>query len=211
MHGLLLIAAMLNYDVLISAGHEGRPASCARFPQHHCNLGAQGERAWTPIVADAATRILRDHGVRVARLPADFTGSYRVGAAVFIHFDGSDPPCGSGASIGYARDAGVQSKASAAAASGWHRLYGRYWPFGFEPDDFTQGLRDYYAFTQVNARAGSLVLELGEITCPAQRAWLAPRLQWEGALLAHFLGLLIGKGNVPDPGAFREQATLKAL
>ena len=134
---------MLTYDVLISAGHEGRPASCAHFPQHHCNLGAAGERAWTPIVADAATRILREHGVRVVRLPADFAGKYRVGAAVFIHFDGSNPPCRSSASVGYAHS----SDATGAAA--WHRLYGRYWPFGFQPDNFTHGLRAYYAYSQV--------------------------------------------------------------
>ena len=60
-----------------------------------------GERTWTPIVADAASQILRAHGVSVARLPADFPGEYRVAAAVFIHFDGSNPPCGSRASIGY--------------------------------------------------------------------------------------------------------------
>lgn len=203
MHELLLVGTMLVYDVLISAGHEGRPASCARFPQHHCNLGAQGERAWTPIVADAAAKILRARGVSVARLPADFAGDYRVGAAVFIHFDGSNPPCGSRASIGYP----PADLHAAAAAAQWRGLYARYWAFGFQPDDFTTGLRDYYAFTQVDARAGSLVLELGEITCPAQRAWLAPRLQWEGALLAHFLSALINKGDVPDPGAFRGQAT----
>ena len=137
---------MLTYDVLISAGHEGRPASCAHFPQHHCNLGAAGERAWTPIVADAATRILRQHGVSVVRLPADFAGKYRVGAAVFIHFDGSDPPCASSASVGYAHSS------DAAAAAAWHRLYGRYWPFGFQPDNFTHGLRAYYAYSQVEAR-----------------------------------------------------------
>lgn len=202
----MTLPVMVIYDVLISAGHEGRPASCAHFPQHHCNLGASGERAWTPIVADAATRILRKHGVSVVRLPADFAGTYRVGAAIFIHFDGSDPPCRSSASVGYA-----ESSASAAAASAWHLLYRRYWPFGFQPDNFTQGLRAYYAFSQVQARDGSLVLELGEITCPAERAWLAPRLQWEGALLAYFLGRRIGKGNVPDPGRFREQATPKPL
>ena len=37
-----LLAAALHYDVLISAGHEGRPASCPHFPQHKCNLGAAG-------------------------------------------------------------------------------------------------------------------------------------------------------------------------
>lgn len=189
-----MIIAALVFDVLVSAGHEGRPASCAHFPQHKCNLGAAGERAWTPIVADATARALRDGGVSVVRLPADFDGSYRVKAAVFLHFDGSAPPCQSGASIGYHRDADV------AAAHAWRRLYARYFPFRFQPDDFTVSLRDYYGFRQVEARDGSLVLELGEITCPAQHAWLAPRLEWEGRLIAYFLSRLIGKGNVPDPG-----------
>ena len=193
MLAFVLSAVLLRYDVLISAGHEGRPESCTRFPQHACNLGAAGERAWTPVVADAATRILRQHGVSVARLPADFPGSYRVDAAVFIHFDGSSVPCHSAASVGYA------GSASASAASAWHALYQRHWPFGFEPNNFTVGLRHYYGYRQVDARDADLVLELGEITCPAQRAWLAPRLQWEGALLAHFLSRLIGKGDIPPP------------
>jgi hypothetical protein len=200
MIGLLLGVSLLAYDVLISAGHEGRPGSCARFPQHHCNLGAAGERGWTPIVADAATQILRRHGLSVALLPADFAGNYQVAAAVFIHFDGSDPPCRSRASIGYAR------KRDAAAAVEWRALYGRYWPFGFQPDNFTIGLREYYAYRQVDARDASLVLELGEITCSAQHAWLAPRLNWIGELLAHFVSELTGKGRVPNPGAYREQA-----
>jgi hypothetical protein len=189
-----ILAAAVAYDVLISAGHEGRPASCAQFPQHHCNLGAAGERNWTPIVADAATHILRSHGVSVAREPADFSGTYDVAAAVFIHFDGSSPACASSASIGYHRKADRQT------ARAWRLLYGGYFPFAFRPDDFTSGLRDYYAFSQVHATVGSLVLELGEITCPAQHTWLAPRLEWAGALIAYFLSERIAKGNVPAPG-----------
>jgi len=193
-------AGKVVYDVLISAGHEGRPASCAHFPQHHCNLGAAGERQWTPIVADAATKTLRAHGVTVARLPADFAGNYRVDAAIFIHFDGSEPPCASRASVGYAH------RRDAAAAAAWKHLYARYWPFGFQPDNFTASLRQYYAYRQVDARDASLVLELGEITCAAQHAWLAPRLQWEGALLAYFVSRTIGKGDVPNPGPYRDKA-----
>ncbi|MGA8535515.1 MAG: hypothetical protein WB615_15515 [Candidatus Tumulicola sp.] len=194
MHGVVLAAA-LAFDVLVSAGHEGRPASCAHFPHRRCNLGAAGERDWTPIVADTAARILRAHGVTVARLPADFTGDYAVGAAAFIHFDGSSPPCRTGASVGYHQ---AHDRAGAAA---WRALYGKYFRFTFMPDNFTSGLRDYYAFRQVDARDTSLVLEFGEITCAAQRAWLAPRLRWAGALLAYFLSVRSGKGNVPDPGA----------
>jgi hypothetical protein len=174
-------------DILISAGHEGRPESCARFPKHHCNLGTPGERQWTPLVADEATRILRAEGYTVAREPADFDGTYDVRAAIFIHFDGTDTPCTSGASIGY------HTAASQPAAQLWRSSYGAVFPFHFQPDNFTKNLSDYYGFRQVHASNGALVLELGELTCPAQKAWLTPRLQWEGKFIADFLRQLIGK------------------
>lgn len=186
-------AIVRGYDVLISAGHEGRPQSCARFPAHHCNLGAAGERQWTPIVADAAARVLRAHGVRVIRLPADYAPTYAVRAAVFIHFDGASPACSSAASVGY------PSPSDAPAAVTWKRLYGRYFHFGFRRDNFTGGLREYYGYKQTRASDGAFVLELGEISCPAQRAWLRPRLQWEGALIAYWLSRLIHRGHVLLP------------
>jgi hypothetical protein len=180
-----MLAALLHYDVLISAGHEGRPESCARFPKHHCNLGAQGEREWTPIVADEATRKLRALGYSVAREPADFDGQFDVKAAIFIHFDGTDKPCTSGASIGY------HTEASQPAAQLWRRMYGSVFPFRFMPDNFTKNLSDYYGFRQVQTRDAGLVLELGELTCPEQRAWLAPRVQWEGDFIARFVDALL--------------------
>lgn len=185
----LVLAALLHYDVLISAGHEGRPESCARFPEHHCNLGTAGERAWTPIVADEATRKLRALGYRVAREPADFDGRFDVKTAIFIHFDGIDKPCTSGASIGYHTDA------SAPAAQLWRSMYGAVFPFRFMPDNFTDNLRDYYGFRQVQTQDGGLVLELGELTCPEQRAWLEPRLQWEGDFIARFVDRLIRESS----------------
>lgn len=192
----LVLAATLAWnavDVVISAGHEGRPASCAAFPGRKCNLGAAGEREWTPVVADEATRALRLSGVTVARLPADFHGTYLAKAAVFVHFDGSTRPCSSGASIGYHRTADRR------AADMWRKLYGRSFPYGFEPDNFTDGLRDYYGFKAVRASDGALVLEFGELTCPRQRAWLASHLKWQGDLLAYFLSRLIGKGQLRPP------------
>ena len=45
-------------DVVVQAGHEGRPASCAPNHVRACNIGASSaagrEILWTPIVADAA-------------------------------------------------------------------------------------------------------------------------------------------------------------
>lgn len=181
-------AEPLHYDVLISAGHEGRPESCARY-KHKCNLGAPGERQWTPIVADAAAAVLRGRGFTVAREPADFPGTYDVKAAIFIHFDGTERACTSGASIGYHTDA------SKPAAELWHKEYSAAFPFTFKPDNFTRNLSDYYGFRQVHAQDGSLVLELGEVTCPAQRAWLASRLQWEGEFIADYLTGLLRSGS----------------
>lgn len=185
----IVLAALFHYDVLISAGHEGRPESCARYPKRHCNLGTPGERAWTPLVADEATRKLRAMGYSVAREPADFDGTYDVKTAIFIHFDGTDRACTSGASVGYHVDA------SKPAAQLWHSMYGSVFPFHFEPDNFTVNLSDYYGFRQVRTQDGGLVLELGELTCPAQRAWLQPRLQWEGDFIAQFVDRLLRKGK----------------
>lgn len=175
-----------NPDVLIQAGHQGRPASCVLFPMRPCNLGAQGERAMTPLVADEAARRLRAAGFSVVRVPADYTGHFHVRAAIFVHFDGASPPCTSGASIGYPHD-------SAAAAGAWRRFYGRYFPFEFMPDNFTRSLRQYYGFRTVDPNANTLVLEMGEISCPAQRAWLDPRVRELGDLIAKFVARRLGK------------------
>ena len=192
----VMMAALIRADVLVSAGHEGRPASCARYPHRPCNLGAAGERVWTPIVADEVTRVLRAHGLRVLREPADFDGNYAVDAAIFIHFDGAVPPCSSGASIGY------RGAVSEHLGRAWRAFYQPIFPFRFMPDDFTAGLRDYYGFRQVDARDGALVLELGEVTCPAQHAWLATRLRALGDAIAFFLSRELGKGDVPYPAKF---------
>lgn len=184
----LLFAAVLHYNVLISAGHEGRPQSCARF-HHACNMGARGETAWNTIVADAATRALRERGFSVAREPADFAGLFDVRVAAFIHFDGSDSPCTGKASVGY------HTAASRGLAKYWRQAYGRLFPFGFMSDNFTDNLRDYYGFRQVRARDGAIVIELGEITCPRQRAWLAPRLQLLGRTIATTLAQWIRRSR----------------
>ena len=60
-------------------------------------------------------------------------------------------------------------------------------------DNFTTNLSNYYGFRQVHASGGALVIELGEVTCPAERRWLASRLKWEGDLIAHFMSTLIRK------------------
>ncbi len=186
-------------DVLIQAGHEGRP-DCDREKASVCNnTGAPappGEIRWTPIVANEATRVLRAAGVTVLREPAYLAHTYAVRDAVFVHFDGSETPCATGASVGY-------KPPSKAAADAWKALYKPIFPFAYQDDNFTDHLANYYGFKHVIASDGAFVLEFGEMSCPAQHAWLEKRLTYLGDLLAHFLSVRIGKGNVPMPAPVR--------
>ena len=170
-------------DILVQAGHEGRPASCAPHHVKACNLGtgAQGatEREWTPIVADEATRVLRAHGYTVLRRPADYDGPDSVQAAVFIHFDGAKP-CASGASVGF------PDTTSHAFVAAWETRYRAWFPYRFVGENFTENEHKYYGFRKVDAPQ-KMLIELGEMTCPAQFAWMAPRLREMGGQLAAFL------------------------
>jgi hypothetical protein len=171
-------------DVVIQAGHEGRPASCAPNHVHACNIGASSpagrEILWTPIVADAATATLRAAGLRVARRPADYPQHDTARVAIFIHFDGAIPSCASGASIGF------PPTTSRAFISAWERAYRRYFPFHFAGENISSNEEQYYGFHKVDAPQ-KMLIEYGELTCPAQAAWLRPRLRELGVFTAHFI------------------------
>jgi len=190
--GLLLLIGYILYrgiitpvDVIIQAGHEGRSSG---------NTGAQtahySEEAWNILVADETARLLRAWGVDVVRMPARVKFAHAK-IALSIHFDGANKPCTSGASIGY------PSKDSALFAQRWRSLYGDYFPFKWHEDNFTQNLRDYYAYHWIRAEK-FLLLELGELTCEQQTTWLKPRLKRIAHLIAYAIATELGK-EVPKP------------
>jgi hypothetical protein len=172
-------------DVVVQAGHQGRPGSCARLHVAACNLGtglgAQRERDWTPIVADAAARELRRDGYRVARRPADYREHDRARAAVFLHFDGSSPACRSGASVGF------PASTSRAFVRAWEDRYRPRFPFRFAGENITRNESQYYGFRKVDTPGRSLLIEFGEMTCVDQERWMAPRLRSLGHDVAAFV------------------------
>jgi hypothetical protein len=176
-------AAAATVDVVIQAGHQGRPASCAPNHVHACNIGASNgsdrEIAWTPIVADAATDALRAAGYRVARRPADYPEHDTARIYIAIHFDGADPACSSGTSVGF------PATTPHAFVAAWERAYRPRFPFRFVGENISTNEEHYYGFRKVDAPEKMLV-EYGEITCPAQAAWLRPRLRELGRLTATF-------------------------
>ena len=170
-------------DVLIQAGHQGRPQSCAVHHVAACNLGtgANGERErdWTAAVADRAAAVLRAAGYAVLRRPADYDEHDSARAAVFLHFDGAQP-CASGASVGF------PETTSRAFVDAWEAGYRAWFPFRFVGENFTANEHHYYGFRKVDAPE-KMLIEFGEMTCPAQFAWMQPRLQDMGDRVAAFL------------------------
>jgi Fungal chitosanase of glycosyl hydrolase group 75 len=180
-------------DVFIQAGHQNTPDD---------KTGGEGplgnEIDWTPIVADEATRILRAAGVSTIREDASLKRPerqderFRVKVAVFLHFD--DPDQGeTGASIGF------KGASDEPAASAWKKLYSKFFPFAFMPDNFTADEANYYGFKFTITTDAEFLIEFGDLGSLRQARWMKPRLKWMGALLAHYLSDRIGKGNVPLP------------
>jgi hypothetical protein len=205
--------AGLDGDVFIQAGHQNTPDN---------KTGGEGplgnEIDWTPIVADEATRILRNAGVSAIREDASLkrperrNERFRVKVATFLHFD--DPDSGeTGASVGF------KGSSDAGAASAWKKLYSKFFPFRFMPDNFTADESGYYGYKFTITTDAEFLIEFGDLGSLTQARWMKPRLKWMGALLAHFLSARIEKGNVPlpefpedaaDPHA-EEEPALKAL
>jgi hypothetical protein len=172
-------------DVVVQAGHQGRPESCEPLHVKHCNLGASNgamlERKWTPVVADAAAAALRGAGLHVLRRPADWAGHDTARAAIFLHFDGSPQPCSSGASVGFPKTT------DASFVHDWEQRYRAIFPFHFVGENISENEREYYGFRKVSAPGKAMLIEFGEMTCPAQAHWMASRLHELGIDLARFL------------------------
>jgi hypothetical protein len=98
-----------------------------------------------------------------------------------LHFDGSAPACKSGASVGF------PAKTDVGFVRRWEKRYRLFFPFRFVGENFTTNESHYYGFRKVTTPGKSMLIEFGEITCPAQEQWLAPRLHRLGDELAIFL------------------------
>lgn len=169
-------------EIYIQAGHEGRTKG---------STGTQSiygrEIDWTPIVADEATRILRNAGISVIRSKADRRRYSKVDLALSIHFDGCETHCATGASIGY------DDPTDKPAADAWKEYYSSIFDFNWKPDNFTKNLSNYYNFKYTITKDAELVLELGDLTCPQQAKWLKNNLTTLGYHVAYFAASRIGK------------------
>ncbi len=172
-------------EIYIQAGHEGRTSGATGTQSQYGR-----EIDWTPVVADEATRILREAGISVIRSKADHRRFSKVDLALSIHFDGCEEGCATGASIGY------DDPTDQPAAKAWKEFYSDFFKFKWQPDNFTENLRRYYNFKYTITSDAELVLELGDLTCPEQAIWLKDNLPELGHLVAYFAAQRIGKESL---------------
>ena len=172
-------------EIYIQAGHEGRTTGATGTQS---SFGREID--WTPIVADEATRILREAGISVIRSKADRRRFSKVDLALSIHFDGCEQGCATGASIGY------DDPTDQPAALAWKSFYSQYFKFKWQPDNFTKNLSNYYNFKYTITNDAELVLELGDLTCPEQAIWLKEHLAELGQIVAYFAAERIGKSHL---------------
>ena len=172
----LMDSRVINTTVLIQEGHVGRIKG---------NTGCIGngfkEADWNSKVGRRVAKILKSKGIHVTRVGADIPITNTI-VGVALHFDGSNTPCATGASIGH-----NNSASSRRMARHWKETYRKFYPFKWHADNFTTNLSHYYGFSRVNASKGFLVLELGEISCKEQTTWLEPRLNQVAGKIAQFL------------------------
>lgn len=179
---------LLKYDraeIYIQAGHEGRTSGATGTSSKYGN-----EIDWTPIVADEATKILREAGITVIRSPADYRKYSVVDIALSIHFDGCVTQCGSGASIGY------DDPTDKPAADEWKAYYSSVFKHKWHKDNFTKNLSQYYNFKYTITKDAELVLELGDLTCPEQAQWMKANLKNLGRAVAYFAAKRVGKEHL---------------
>ena len=172
-------------EIYIQAGHEGRTKGSTGTSSSYGN-----EIDWTPVVADEATRILREAGISVIRSKADHRKYSIVDLALSIHFDGCATQCGSGASIGY------DDYTDKPAADDWKAMYSNHFKHKWHEDNFTKNLSNYYNFKYTITRDAELVLEMGDLTCPTQAKWMKKNLKNLGHIVAYFAAKRIGKEHL---------------
>jgi len=168
---------VVTTTVLLQAGHEGRTKG---------NIGSingnYNEVDWNIKVTKLIEKELKKEGVDVTRVGASIPIT-NAKIAISIHFDGSNKPCSTGASVGY----DTSHPTAKEVAKRWKDTYHAYFPFKWHRDNFTKNLANYYGFSRVNSEKGFLVLELGEITCDEQIEWLEPRLELIATKVADFI------------------------
>jgi hypothetical protein len=169
-----------DYDLVLQPGHYGRTSGAT---------GGEGkyvtEQQIAAKIVDILASNLRKRGVTLAIIPADgFKAPLKSKVFLSLHTDASNYPCSVGPSIGYSADGDALGMHGIAAALAITLSID---PQKFMRDNYTANLRGYYAFRSITTRQFKGLLEMSELTCPAQEENLLSRAD----LLANNLAIAV--------------------
>lgn len=159
-----------NYDVIIQPGHYLRPKGAT---------GGQGkhvlEREVAAWIVGGLAADLKNRGLKVAVIPADgFNKPLKGKIFLSLHTDASTFPCSLGPSIGYDSVGDALGMHGIAAALA---ITMEVDPVKFMRDNYTKNLKGYYAFGSMNVELFEGVLEMAELTCPAEEERILSRAE----------------------------------
>jgi hypothetical protein len=168
------------YDLVLQPGH---------YPRTVGVTGGQGkyvsEQEIAARVVDQLSIESKKRGLSVAVIPADdFSKPLQAKIFLALHTDASNFPCSVGPSLGYSSDGDAVGMHGIAVALA---LTLGIDPEKFMRDNYTANLRGYYAFKSLITKQFKGLLEMSELTCPAQEDILLSRAD----LLAKNLAIAI--------------------
>ncbi|MDX0630183.1 hypothetical protein GOC91_28860 [Sinorhizobium medicae] len=158
------------YDIILQPGH---------FPRVKGRTGGQGryvnEQQVAAWVAGLLAEELKKREVNVLVIPADgFTRPLKSKIFLSLHTDSTRFPCSVGPSVGY--DSSGDAKGMHGIALALAMTLGID-PVKFMRDSYTAGLKNYYAFSSMDAQLFEGVLEMSELTCPEDEKNLLSRAE----------------------------------
>ena len=172
----------VSYDVIIQMGHYKRTTGRTGTAGRRVSEQEMGAYVGTKLIEQLGQLTVDHKPIRTVLIGADdFKPNLNTKIFVALHCDSAEPKCKTGPSLGYSGTAdapGMNSLAVALALTlGLNAEE-------FMRDNFTKDLQGYYAFHKVNASKFKGVLEMSELTCPAEEDRLLLRADDLAANLA---------------------------
>lgn len=172
-----------TYDVILEPGHYRRMRGDTGAELKVSPSVRISERALASQIVGLMSKRLTDQGYKVLVIPADGY-QRRLKSRVFlsVHLDGAAPVCTSKSALGYNNP----DYAFAAHAFG-HALARALGvrPIDFMADNFTANLQNYNVFRKLDATELEAIVEVAEVTCPAETTKVIDR----GRLIADNLAI----------------------
>lgn len=165
--------AAQNYDVIIQIGHYPRTKGRTGGQGKYVNEQQMAALVSVGIVQQLASAKVNGKPISALLIGADdFTKGLKSRIFLALHTDSAARPCSVGPSVGYQKVGDAKGMHGIALALAITLDIS---PSKFMADNYTEGLKNYYSYSQFKTTDFIGLLEMSELTCPAQEEALLTR------------------------------------